>query len=89
MVRKRAEHTATVLLSGNVLVVGGSDGSSDIAAAELYDVATKSFASSGEFITARKGHTSTLLPTGKVLIAGGYKEGYGYLSSASLMTQDT
>ncbi|MFN7986789.1 MAG: kelch repeat-containing protein [Thermoanaerobaculia bacterium] len=66
-------HTATLLPSGKVLVVGGSGGT-----AELYDPAANggvgAFASTGSLVTARSRHTASLLPSGKVLVAGGYAE---------------
>jgi hypothetical protein len=69
----RAGHTATLLLSGKVLVAGGPDTS-----AELYDPGSEMFtATTGSMSIARSGHTATLLADaalanyGKVLIAGG------------------
>jgi hypothetical protein len=80
-------HTATLLPSGKVLVVGGWTGSSAIASAELYDpeanAGAGAFTSTGALATARYQHTATLLPGGKVLIAGGH-DGPGPLASAEL-----
>jgi len=67
MAHIRAGHTATLLQSGAVLVVGGTD----TAGAELYDPGTNEWSSTGSVAEARKGHTATLLPSGKVLVAGG------------------
>ena len=71
----RASHTATSLLNGNVLVVGGGtagdDGSFTTASAELYNPNTGKFATTGPMSVARQYHTSTALPGGKVLVAGG------------------
>jgi hypothetical protein len=64
-------HTATLLLSGQVLVAGGSDGSAALASAELYDPATNTWSATGSLATARDQHTATLLPSGQVLVAGG------------------
>ncbi len=75
----RGAHTATLLASGKVLIVGGGntgaggplfagDGS---ATAELYDPATGTFTTTGKMSTARIGATATLLLDGRVLIAGG------------------
>jgi hypothetical protein len=64
----RSDHTATLLPSGKVLVVGGDQiGNS----AELYDPATGTWSITGSLNTPRFGHTATLLPNGKVLVAGG------------------
>src|SRR3954447_20146029 len=73
----RWQHTATLLPSGQVLVVGGftfsitDDGSDTLASAELYDPASRSWTRTGSLTTARGNHTATLLSSGKVLVAGG------------------
>jgi N-acetylneuraminic acid mutarotase len=72
----RHSHTATLLPTGKVLVVGGeSSGFSVLASAELYDPATGTWSSTGSLATARRYHTATLLTSGpnagKVLVAGG------------------
>ena len=65
-------HTATLLPSGKVLVVGGyKDFSGYLSSAELYDPATGTWRATGSLDTARYGHTATLLPSGKVLVAAG------------------
>ncbi len=69
----RVRHTATLLPSGKVLVVGGATteaGASRIP--ELYDPATNSWVpvtSSGA--TSRANHVTVPLPSGKLLVAGG------------------
>jgi hypothetical protein len=67
MTAARFEHTATLLPSGKVLIVGGGSSS-----AELYDPSTGSFTATGNTITPRRSHTETLLADGRVLIAGGF-----------------
>lgn len=67
----RHSHTATLLSSGKVLIVGGFSGTA-LDSAELYDPATGTFSTAGSLATARYSHTATLLPSGKVLVAGGY-----------------
>jgi hypothetical protein len=67
----RQSHTATLLASGKVLVVGGCCG---IASAELYDPATGTWSPTGSLHTGRFNHTATLLPNGKVLVVGGSNE---------------
>src|SRR5258706_3173666 len=67
----RAEHTATVLLDGKVLIVGGSSDTGLLAEAELYDPVAGTWSSAGNLAPQRRQHTATLLPNGKVLITGG------------------
>ena len=66
-------HTATLLQSGKVLIVGGAltSTSDPVATAEVYDPATGAFTMTGTMATARERHTATLLADGRVLIAGG------------------
>jgi N-acetylneuraminic acid mutarotase len=66
LTRGRFEHTATLLPSGQVLVVAGNAYS-----AEIYDPATGTWSAGGPFAT-QAGQTATLLASGKVLVAGGY-----------------
>jgi hypothetical protein len=83
MAIQRAVHTATLLADGKVLVAGGFTGDENsLASAEIFDPATRTFASAGNMNAARSSHTATLLPNGKVLIAGGFNG--GYLASAEL-----
>jgi Tol biopolymer transport system component len=68
----RVNHTATLLLGGRVLVVGGGDeGFDSLRSAELYDPATGRFRVTDSMNSRRWIHTATLLGDGRVLIAGG------------------
>jgi hypothetical protein len=79
----RAQHSATFLPNGKVLVTGGMNSSTTfLSSTELYDPATGLFTATGSMTLARASHTATLLPNGKVLITGGYNG--TYLSSAEL-----
>ncbi|WP_437813377.1 kelch repeat-containing protein [Sorangium sp. So ce1078] len=80
-------HTATLLPSGKVLVVGGS---SSVAPAALYDPEQDTWTATSPMQAPREDHTATLLPSGKVLVAGGYGEG-AYVERAELYDpeQDT
>src|SRR6266480_2605975 len=66
----RWSHTATLLGSGQVLVVGGSNGST-LNACELYDPVTGAWTSAPSTTYKRFLHAATLLQDGKVLVTGG------------------
>ena len=84
----RAEHTATLLNDGHVLVVGGGkgpdliDGFDVVPGAELFDPVTGSFAPAG--ISWHDYHTATLLQSGQVLIAGGESSAFVLTTTADL-----
>jgi N-acetylneuraminic acid mutarotase len=80
----RVVHTATLLNSGKVLVVGGAGTGGYLASAELYDPATNSWSPAASMSISRGYHTATLLPSGQVLVAGGFDG--GVLASAELYT---
>lgn len=82
----RANHTATLLLDGKVLVAGGRGkvgfSTTFLPNAELYDPASGIWTSTGNLLTARENHTATLLPDGRVIAAGGVNN--NHLASAEL-----
>jgi N-acetylneuraminic acid mutarotase len=65
MTTMRENHTATKLLLGRVLVVGGDT------SAELYDPLTGTWTATGSMTTARGRCTAILLPDNRVLVLGG------------------
>jgi len=66
----RADHTATLLLDGKVLIAGGrAANDSALASAEIYDPETKMFTPTGD-MTILHGRVAALLPSGKVLFVG-------------------
>ena len=93
MTTARAEHTATLLPNGKVLITGGEGvGFQPLASAELYDPSTGMFVPTGTMTSVRTwGHTATLLANGKVLIAGGSDSGVTFqpLASAELYDPST
>ncbi len=79
----RFGHTATLLSSGKVLVVGGATLDTILASAELYDPARNAWSAAGPLAQPRTYHTATLLVSGKVLVVGGVN-GPSPLASAEL-----
>jgi hypothetical protein len=81
MVQARSHHSATLLLDGKVLVVGGDP---DSKSAELYDPIEGTWTATGSMLTARAIPTAALLPDGKVLVVGGAASTGRDLQSAEL-----
>jgi N-acetylneuraminic acid mutarotase len=71
----RYYHTATLLTSGKVLVVGGWSSSGRSTDTELYDPTTDTWIYVASLSHPRYGHTATLLRSGQVLIVGGSNGG--------------
>ena len=69
----RSDHTATLLLNGQVLVVGGTDGTPNtyLSSALLYDPASGSWTTTTPLLAAHEDHGASLLPNGTVLVMGG------------------
>lgn len=100
---KRVSGTATLLPSGNVLLLGGIDYGEDwaseykaaLSSSEIYDPTTNTWMAGAPMQQPRWGQTATLMPTGEVLVAGGASEtggasteAYG-LSNAELYNPET
>lgn len=81
----RSGHTATTLLDGRILVVGGT-GPAGVAldSVEIYDPASGNWSTTSPLITARSGHAATLLADGRVLVTGGLGGASGVLASAEI-----
>ena len=72
LIAARADHSATLLADGRVLIAGGHDLTSALSSAELYDPASGTFSPAGSMVHARAlRHTATLLQDNRVLIVGG------------------
>lgn len=82
----RYNHTATLLSNGDVVVLGGSDGTSVLDTALLWRPSSgPGWHSLGtRLVTARAGHTATLTPWGQILVAGGRDATGAPLASAEL-----
>jgi hypothetical protein len=84
----RAQHTATLLSNGRVLMAGGErDGTTSLSSTELYDPSpgVERFLAASPMTVPRQGHTATLLQDGRVLMTGGY-DGIGgqYVAPAEI-----
>lgn len=86
----RAEHTATLLANGSILIVGGLDPATALATAgpALLDPASYALtplngASNAASANSRYGHTATRLANGWVLIAGGRSTATGTLLNSA------
>jgi hypothetical protein len=94
MIHPRANHTATLLPDGKVLVAGGSkppylsgpeEPSMTLDSAEIYDPQRGTWTSTESMPVPRAFHTATLLSDGTVLVAGGGSDEYlASVSSAEL-----
>lgn len=85
--------TATLLLDGRVLVVGGwgigVDGESKVLrSAELYDPESGQWTATGELGVGRYSHTATALGDGKVLVVGGVDDDFFVTSTSSAEIYD-
>jgi N-acetylneuraminic acid mutarotase len=69
----RADHTATLLPNGRVLVTGGqTDSTGNLTnSVEVYDPVAGTWSLTNSLATARFLHTATLLPSGEILVTGG------------------
>ncbi len=81
----RAEHSATLLPNGQVVVAGGwNDQSGTLGSTEIYNPGTNNWQTLASLNSARLTHTATLLPSGQVLVAGGQDSNGNALASAEL-----
>ncbi|MEE8525591.1 MAG: kelch repeat-containing protein, partial [Thermoanaerobaculia bacterium] len=69
----RSLHTATLLPSGQILLIGGQSalGAVNRSSAEIYDPDTGTWSLAAPMSEPRSVHTATLLLSGEVLVAGG------------------
>jgi hypothetical protein len=67
---KRSAHTATLLKTGQVLVVGGQS-ERVLETAEIFDAGTGLWIQAHQMTTPRTQHGAVLLPDGNVMVAGG------------------
>ena len=76
MLYKRTNFPAVRLLDGKILVAGGSDGSAELASAELFDPEVNEFSPTAPLRTPRQGHLLVVIRNnGRVLAGGGFAGG--------------
>lgn len=74
----RMSHSATLLDSGKVLIVGGyAPNQNALVSCELFDPLTGRFEAAAPLPAARMQHTATLLNNGLVMVAGGAAQPFG------------
>jgi N-acetylneuraminic acid mutarotase len=84
---RRADHTATLLPNGKVLVAGGRNEADILSTAVLYDPASGSWTTTASLSAPRTQHGASLLSNGKVLVMAG--NGSNSLGLASAEVYDT
>lgn len=68
---QRANHTSTLLPSGNILTAGGQNDTGMLGTAEILNTANNTVSATGSLNYPRSLHTAALLVNGNVLVAGG------------------
>jgi hypothetical protein len=91
MTDARDAPAAALLPNGDVLIVGGFDGSSMLSTAELYDPQSREFSDAGvgRMTTGRWAPIAAPLPDGKVLVAGGVDDSGQISATAELFDPAT
>src|SRR5258706_15121719 len=89
---RNGAHSAT-LQNGKVLVIGGSDGTNNLATAEIFDPngngGAGSWTPTASLSTPRYGSGVALLPSGKVLVVGGYDNSDIVLATAAIFFENS
>ena len=68
---ERRSHSATLLESGKVLIVGGDNQNGIVSQSEIFDPVSQTSALTAALITPRTDHSATRLSDGRVLVIGG------------------
>jgi Kelch motif/Galactose oxidase, central domain len=77
------------LLGGKALVAGGTDGTTVLSSAEIYNASTGVWTSTGSMAEARESFVAVVLKNGKVLVVGGLDASNNILASAELYSPST
>lgn len=84
----RSNHIAVLLPNNLVLVAGGTNGTTALKSAELYDPVKNTWTPTGDLNTARVNHSAVLMLNNKVLVTGGF-DGTIALKSAEVYDPST
>ncbi|HVZ74983.1 MAG TPA: kelch repeat-containing protein [Polyangia bacterium] len=68
---RRASHQSVRMQSGDVMIIGGRDGTTTLDTVYSYNLAANAWTARGTLSAARVGHTATIMSNGYVLVAGG------------------
>jgi N-acetylneuraminic acid mutarotase len=82
----RAQHTATLLEDGRVIVIGGAGntrGEHSLASAELFDPNSEDFAPAGTLTAPRGNHRALPFADGRVIALGGY-DAFGEIATTEI-----
>ena len=71
---ERRGHTATHLVNGKVLIVGGENAAGLVKKTEIFDAASRRTSTAAKLADPRTGHTATRLADGRVIVIGGRGE---------------
>src|SRR5438552_16869318 len=85
----RADHTATILEDGRVLVAGGFDAQGFLSSAEIYDAHLGSWNMTASMASPQAYHAAVRLPDGRVLVAAGASNIAGKSSSSEIYNPST
>ncbi len=70
MSTERSKHTAVLLKSEKVLVIGGINQENVLSSCETYDRLSNTWTLVANMTSHRMSHAATLLPSGQVLVTG-------------------
>jgi hypothetical protein len=68
---RRASHTSVKMQNGDIMIIGGRDGSTTLNTAWSYNRLADTWTARGTLSAARVGHTADALSTGQILVTGG------------------